>query len=272
MNLFDFDARVSATAVAAAGTVIGALAQLRMAWRKEVAERARGVPATKKSRRGPVLAVFLLLVAAMVAGFVLSQYLMSESNRESAALRGDLQTQVARISATAERLERATSSDHGSISHADDDHRGAQMVSVTTTVGPCRAGALSAPDVTPICSEQGALRVTLCGSVPSSAVIAAAVLYARPENSQRPWSENRVAPGQDIGGARFADKTFERGESEQTKQVCTLFSTWDGEQAFSARLVVTYGASPAAPEVAPAAVATAAVATAAVAPIADAGK
>lgn len=159
----------------------------------------------------------------MVAGFVLSQYLMSESNRESAALRGDLQTQVARISATAERLERATSSDHGSISHADDDHRGAQMVSVTTTVGPCRAGALSAPDVTPICSEQGALRVTLCGSVPSSAVIAAAVLYARPENSQRPWSENRVAPGQDIGGARFADKTFERGESEQTKQVCTLF-------------------------------------------------
>lgn len=52
MNLFDFDARVSATAVAAAGTVIGALAQLRMAWRKEVAERARGVPATKS--RGAV--------------------------------------------------------------------------------------------------------------------------------------------------------------------------------------------------------------------------
>jgi hypothetical protein len=273
MNLFDFDAKVWPTAVAAAGTVIGALAQLRMAWRKEVSERARGVPATKKSRRGPVLAVFLLLVAAMVAGFVLSQYLMSESNRESAALRGDLQTQVARISATAERLERATVNDHGSIARADDDHRGTQMVTVTTTVGPCRAGAPGSADVPPICSEQAALRVTLCGSVPSSALIAAAVLYVRPENSQRPWSENRVAPGQDIGGARFADKTFERGESEQTKQVCTLFSTWDSEQALSARLVVTYGASPAAPEVAsPAAVATAAVAAAAVPPIADAGK
>jgi hypothetical protein len=278
MNLFDFDAKVSATAVAAAGTVIGALAQLRMAWRKELSERARGVPATKKSRRGPVLAVFLLLVAAMVAGFVLSQYLMGESNRESAALRGDLQAQVARISATAERLERATSSDHGSIVQALDDHRAAQMVTVTTTVGPCRAGAPGAPDATPVCSEPGALRVTLCASVPSSALIAAAVLYARPESSQRPWAESRVAPGQDIGGARFADKTFERGESEQTKQVCTLFSTWDGEQAFSARLVVTYGASSAAPEVdspaavATTAVATAAVATAAVATTADAGK
>jgi hypothetical protein len=273
MNLFDFDAKVWPTAVAAAGTVIGALAQLRMAWRKEVSERARGVPATKKSRRGPVLAVFLLLVAAMVAGFVLSQYLMGDSNRESAALRGDLQTQVARISATAERLERATSIDHASISHADDDRRVAQMVTVTTTVGPCRAAALGSPDVPPICGEQGALRVTLCASVPSSAIIAAAVLYARPENSLRPWSENRVAPGQDIGGARFADRTFERGESEQTKQVCTLFSTWDGEQAFSARLVVTYGASAAAPEIdSPAAVATAGVATAAVAPIADGGK
>jgi hypothetical protein len=259
MNLFDLDAKVSATAVAAAGTVIGALAQLRMAWRKEVSERARGVPATKKSRRGPVLAVFLLLVAAMVAGFVLSQYLMSASNRESAALRGDLQTQVARISATAERLERAS---------ASEDHRVAQMVTMTTTVGPCRAGASAAPDVAPICSEQEALRVTLCASVPSSALIAAAVLYARPENSQGPWAEHRVAPGQDIGGARFADKTFERSESEQVKQICTHFSAWDGEQAYSARLVVSYGASFAAPG----ADSPAAVTTAAVAPIADAGK
>ena len=72
MSLFDLDSSVNAAAVAAAGTVIGALAQLRLAWRKEVAERARGVPATKKSRRGPVLAVFLLLIAAGVGGFAFS--------------------------------------------------------------------------------------------------------------------------------------------------------------------------------------------------------
>ena len=260
MNLFEFDPKVSATAIAALGTVIGALAQLRIAWRKEVSERARGVPATKKSRRGPVLAVFLLLVAATVSGFVMSQYLMvRQSDRESAALRGDLQAQVARISATAERLERVTVSDHSST--ADGDRRGVDEVTVTTTVGPCRAVPAAADGIAPVCSEQEALRVTLCGSVPSSAVVTAAGLYARPENSPQPWAESRVAPGQDIGRARFADKTFERSESPQSKQVCTGFSAWDGEQAYSARLVVTFGASTVARE----------VSNAVVAPVADAG-
>jgi hypothetical protein len=248
MNLFEFDPKVSATAVAALGTVIGALAQLRMAWRKELSERARGVPTTKKSRRGPVLAVFLLLVAATVVGFVLSQYLMvRQSDRESAALRGDLQAQVARITATAERLERVTISDH--IATANGDPRGVDEASVTTTVGPCRAVPAAADGVAPVCSEQEALRVTLCSSVPSSAVVTATVLYARPENSPQTWARSRVAPGEDIGRARFAEKIFERSESLQTKQICTAFSAWDAEQAYSARLVVTFGASTVAREV-----------------------
>jgi hypothetical protein len=259
MNLFEFDPKVSATAVAALGTVIGALAQLRMAWRKELSERARGVPATKKSRRGPVLAVFLLLVAATVGGFVLSQFLMvRQSDRESAALRGELQAQVARISASAERLERVTISDHSST--ADRDRREVDEATVTTTVGPCRAVPAAADGIAPGCSEQEALRVTLCSSVPASAAVTATVLYARPERSQQPWAESRVAPGQDIGRARFAEKIFERSDSSQTKQVCTGFSAWDGEQAYSARLVVTFGASTVARE----------VANAVVAPIADA--
>ena len=253
MNLFDFDSRTAA-AVAAAGTVIGALAQLRVAWRKEVSERARGVPATKKSRRGPVLAVSLLLIAAAVCGFALSQYLVRRSDHEAAALRGELQAQLARISATAERLERAAPSDHGSSAHVEDDRRGAEDVAVTTTLGPCRPSAGAAADGTPACSEQEAQRVTLCGSVPSSTTITATVLYARPEESRQPWTESRVAPGQDVGRARFADKTFERAESDRTKQVCTGFSAWDGEQAYSARLVVTFVASPAAHEVSQAAV------------------
>jgi len=53
MNLFDLDDKVTAAAVAAAGTVIATLIQLHVTRRKEVSERARGVPATKKSRRGP---------------------------------------------------------------------------------------------------------------------------------------------------------------------------------------------------------------------------
>jgi Flp pilus assembly protein TadG len=242
MNIFDLDDKVAAAAVAAAGTVIGSLIQLRILWRKETSERSRGVPATKKSRRGPILAICLLLIGAAVGGFAFSRYLVQQSDLESAAVRGQLQTQLAQISATAERLERATLRDHGASGHAADDRRGAEAATVTTTVGPCRAGA-AAPDAMPACDEQDALRVTLCASVPSLAVVTVMDLYARPEDSSQPWT--RVVPGQDAGRARFADKVIERAETDQSKQVCTGFSSWDGEKAYSARLVVKFVVAPA---------------------------
>jgi hypothetical protein len=249
MNLFDLDDKVAAAAVAAAGTVIGTLIQLRFAWRNEVSARARGVPVTKKSRRGPVLAVGLLLVAAAVGGFAFSRFLVRQSDRESMALRGELQSRLTEINATAARLERATLSDHGPSARAADDRRGVEGVTVTTTVRPCGARVLAAADASPACAEQDAARVTLCASVPASAAVTAVVLYARPEDSPQTWIDSRVAPGQDVGHARFAEKPFERAESDQTKQVCTGFSSWDSEQAYSARLVVKYVTAPAAGEV-----------------------
>jgi len=253
MNAFDMDDRVTAAAVAAAGTIVGALIQLRVAWRKEVSERARGAPVTKKSRRGPVLAVFLLLIAAGVGGFALSQYFVQQSDRQSAAMRGELQAQLAQISATAQRLERASLSDHGSIARVDGD-RSSKSLSVTTILGPCRARATTGSDAMHSCSEQEGLRATLCGSVPSTASVTNIVVYARPEGSSQPWAERRVAPGQDLGHARFVDKSFEKPESDQTKLVCTDLLVWDGEQAVSARIDINYEVAPAGREIAHAAV------------------
>src|SRR5271166_3973845 len=105
--MLNLDDRVTAAAIAAAGTVIGTLIQLHITWRREVSERARGVPASKKSRRGPVLAVGLLLVGGVVVGFASSQYLARQSDLESAAMRGQLQAQLAQMNATAARIERA---------------------------------------------------------------------------------------------------------------------------------------------------------------------
>jgi len=249
MNLFDLDDKVAAAAVAAAGTVIGTLIQLHFTWRKEVSERARGVPASKKSRRGPVLAVVLLLIGAAVGGFAFSQYLVRQSDLESAAMRGQLQMQLAQIGATAARLEQAALSSRGSSGRNIEDHRGAEGVAATTTLGPCRTRAVGVPDATPACDEQEAEQVTLCASVPALAVVTTTVLYARPEDSPQPWSESRVAAGQEAGRVRFADKDFERAESEETKQVCTGFSSWDGEHGYTARLVVKYVIAPAASEV-----------------------
>src|SRR5271167_2607785 len=138
MNMFDLNDSVVAAVVAAGGTVIGSLIQLRVVWRKETSERSRGVPVSKKSRRGPVMAVCLLLIGAAVGGFALSQYFMQRSDLESAAQRGQLQAQLAQISATAERLERATLGDHGSGGRAVENRRGEDAVTVTTTVAPCR--------------------------------------------------------------------------------------------------------------------------------------
>jgi hypothetical protein len=247
-NLFDLDDRILAAAVAATGTIIGALIQLRIAWKKEVAERARGAPMTKKSRRGPVAAVLVLLVAAGVGGFAFSQSLVHQSERESAALRGELRTQLDQINATAARLELATMSERAQ-SRVDDARHAPQAATVTTTVGPCRTRAAAGANAA-ACSEQDAQRITLCASVPLSASVSDTVLYARPEDSTLPWSDSRVAPGQDIGRARFADKPIERSESDQTKLVCAGFSAWDSERAFSARLVVKFGgAAPSTPEV-----------------------
>jgi hypothetical protein len=74
-------------------------------------------------------------------------------------------------------------------------------------------------------------------------------LYARPEDSPQPWAGSRATPGQEVGRVRFADKTIERAESDQIKQVCVAFSAWDSEHATSARLVVRYAVSPPKPEV-----------------------
>ncbi|HEY6242089.1 MAG TPA: hypothetical protein VIW78_14780, partial [Burkholderiales bacterium] len=61
-----------ASMIGALATVAGALVQLRISWRKEMKERERGQPITKKARRGPVIFIFALVVAAAVGGFALS--------------------------------------------------------------------------------------------------------------------------------------------------------------------------------------------------------
>jgi len=238
--------------------VIGALIQLRAAWRNELSARARGVPVTKKSRRGPVLAVVLLLVAAGVGGFVLSQYLVRQSDRESEALRKEMQAQLAQLGATAQRLERASLNDRPPAASAAADARGSEDVTVTATLGPCRPHA--AADAAAACSELEAVRTTLCAAVPPSAAVAATDLYARPATSSRPWPESRVAAGQDLGRARFTAPPAERAEADRARQVCADFSTWDGEQAYSARLVVNYAPAAAAPTPAPRVVSQAAAA------------
>src|SRR5580765_4271856 len=109
---------VLAAMIGAGATVITALVQLRLSWRKELKERERAQPITKKSRRGPVIAVVALMIAAAVGGFSLSQYFVSLREGDRDALRADLQAKLSEINATAARLENARTSEREQVETA----------------------------------------------------------------------------------------------------------------------------------------------------------
>ncbi len=230
-----------ASMVGALATVAAALVQLRISWRKEMKERERGQPITKKTRRGPVIVVFALLVAAAVGGFALSQYFVSLREGDRDALRADLQAKLSEINATAMRLEQARMNEREQIEtgtrRAEAQRLGEEGASASVVVGPC-------PQVVPgarlECTEQSAVRVAVCARVPASATVREVQLYVRAVDSKQPWEESRVQAGQDAGQARFADKFTERPDGDAAKQICEGFANWSGEKSRIARILVKY--------------------------------
>jgi hypothetical protein len=229
-----------AAMIGATATVVTALVQLRLSWRKELKERERAQPITKKSRRGPVIAVLALMIAAAVGGFALSQYFVSLREGDRDALRSDLQSKLSEINATALRLELARTSERRQIEtevqRADASRLGEEGAAASVTVAPCKPGGV--PGAREECTEQSALRITVCASVPASATVKEVQLYIRADDKQ-PWAEARVQPGQEAGQARFSDKFVERPE-EGAKQVCQGFANWSHEKSRLARIVVKY--------------------------------
>ena len=233
---------VVAAMIGALATVVAALVQLRISWRKELRERERGQPITKKSRRGPVIFVFALLIAGAVGGFALSQYFVSLRAADRDTFRADLQAKLSEINATAARLELARTSERRQIEtevqRADALRLGDEGAAASVVVGPCKPEG--APGARLPCTEQSAVRISVCARVPAAATVREVQLYVRSEDSKQPWTEARVQPGQDAGDARFADKFSERAEDAAAKQVCQGFANWSHDKSRVARIVVKY--------------------------------
>jgi len=227
-----------ASMVGALATVAAALVQLRISWRKEMKERERGQPITKKTRRGPVIVVFALLVAAAVGGFALSQYFVSLREGDRDSLRADLQSKLSEINATATRLEQARTNERRQIEteiqRADASRLGEEGAAASVVVGPCKPeGAKQA------CTEQSAPRIALCARVPAAASVKEVQLYIGAEKPKQPWQDNRVQPGEEAGQSRFAEKFTERPDGD-AKQTCQGFANWSGEKSRIARILVKY--------------------------------
>src|SRR5213076_825916 len=197
---------------------------------REMKERERGQPITKKARRGPVIVVFALLAAAAVGGFALSQYFVSLREGDRDSLRADLQSKLSEINATATRLEQVRTNERKQIEtevqRADASRLGEEGATASVVVGPCKPeGAKQA------CTEQSAPRIALCARVPAAASGKEVQLYIAFENSKQ--------PGQESGEARFAEKFTERPDGD-AKQVCQKFANWSGEKSRIARILVKY--------------------------------
>jgi hypothetical protein len=233
---------LTAALIGALATVAGALVQLRISWRREIKERERGQPITKKTRRGPVIVVFALLVAAAVGGFALSQYFVSLREGDRDALRADLQSKLSEINATAVRLEQARMNERrqieSEVQRAYASRLGEEGTAASVVVGPCKPEGV--PGAKQECTEQSALRIAICARVPASATVREVQLYVRAANSKQPWEEARVQAGQDAGQARFADKFTERPDGDAGRQICQGFANWSGEKSRIARILVKY--------------------------------
>jgi hypothetical protein len=237
MNLSD---PVVTAFIGAAATVTGALVQLRISWRKEMRERERGQPISRKQRRGPVLLIFALMTASAVGGFALSQYLMALRYGDQDAIRSELQAKLNEIAASAARLEHArfdAPKGDAEAKRAEPSRDGDEGATGSVVVAPCKAEAAPGKHD---CSEQGAVRVAVCARVPAAATVRDVQLYTRLEDSQQPWAEARVQAGQDAGQAKFVEKFYERSDVDGSKQVCQGFSSWNGEKARLARILVKY--------------------------------
>src|SRR6266545_2131707 len=201
-----------------------------------------GQPITKKARRGPVLFVFALMIAAAVGGFALSQYFLSLRNGDRDTLRSELQSKLSEISASAARLEHARLGEReqveAAVRRAEALRLGEEGAAASVVVGPCKREAV--PGDRRECTEQSAVRVAVCAGVPASASVKEVQLYTRFEDSKQPWQDSRVQPGQDAGQARFADKFAEWPDGESGKQVCQGFLQWGREKSRVARILVKY--------------------------------
>ena len=232
-----------AAVIGAVATFVTAVIQLTANARRHAAERAAGKPPSPR-KSGSWLTTFVLVLAAVVGGYGLSEYQTFSQRDDDRVLREEMQMRLRDLSAAAVRLERAglekNDQTEADARLAVERRRGAAGVAAIINVPPCRtpkAGLAQAPAA---CAEAEALRTTLCAAVPASATVIEVQMFTRLEDAQQPWDEARVLAGQDAGAARFVDAYFERAQGNESKEICQHFAHWNSQKGRSARILVKY--------------------------------
>jgi hypothetical protein len=231
---------VMAAVIGASATFATALFQLVANARRQAAERAAGKPASSKS--GSWLAIFALILAAAVGGYIFAEYQTFRDREGERGLRQEMQTRLRDIVEAAARLERAglQRSDQAEAEArlAAERRRGAEGVAAVIGLPPC---IISVPgsQSSAGCIEGSALHASVCAIIPATAAVVEVQVFTRPEDSLQPWPEARVQPGQDAGAAKFVDAFYERALGD-AKEVCQRFVHWNSQKSRLARILVKY--------------------------------
>jgi hypothetical protein len=244
---------VLAAIIAGTATLSASFLQLRSASLRDVGARASA--AARRKNRLQRIVLLVIIGAAAVSGFALSQWLAEGERAAQGALQRELQARVAEISRTAGDLELTRTSARAEIETGVLRGIGAEGLAVTATVAACRpALAASGPaGASPLegpsdagapagraCTEAEASPVTLCATIPAKATITEVALFSRFVDAQTPWSASRLLPGQESGQARFAEKYSESAPEAGTREVCQVFAHWSADHARVVRVIVRY--------------------------------
>ena len=243
--LGELSPNVIAAVAGAAATLVAALINLRIAWRREVLDRLQPARASRRGGRGLLFAITILVVAAAVGGYAAALYAMQRDQRHTQALRAELQRRLDQLQDTAARLEQARVGERAAIEAEAallaDRRRGADGASAVAVLGPCRpreargeAGDWLA------CGEAEAVQASVCASVPATARVFEVVPHARWADDGADWSTRRVALGARLDNAGFGAQPVERVEPDASRQVCLDAATWDSQRALEVRLLVRY--------------------------------
>jgi hypothetical protein len=235
---------VLAAIIAGTATLSASFLQLRSASLRD----ARGQSGASARRRNQFQRIVLLVIigAAAVSGFALSQWLTEGERAAQGALQKELQARIAEVSHTAGELEATRAGQRAEIEAGVLRRLGTDGMAVTATVAPCRVAAApgaqlaAANTAAPACSEADANPVTLCAAIPAAATVTELALFSRLADTEAPWSASRFLPGQEAGQARFADKYTEGTPEPGTRLVCQGFANWSAEHARLVRVIVHY--------------------------------
>jgi len=243
---------VLAAIIAGTATLSASFLQFRSASLREGG--ARQSTAARRKNRLQRLVLFVIIGAAAVSGFALSQWLTDGERAAQGALQRELQARIAEISRTASDLELTRASARTEIETGVLRGIGAQGMAVTATVPACRPAAASGPPAASspgvssepgvpagrACLEAEASPVTLCASIPANATVTEVALFSRLADAETPWNASRLLPGQESGQARFAEKYSESAPEAGARQVCQEFVHWSADHARVARVIVRY--------------------------------